>query len=285
MRIDILTLFPDVIRAGVDHSILKRARAGGRATIAAHDLRDWTHDKRRTVDDAPYGGGAGMVLKPEPIFEAVDALRGPNARVLLLTPQGARYDQTTARRLAAERRDLLLVCGHYEGFDERVREHLGADEISIGDFVLTGGELAALVVVDSVIRLIPGVLGNEQSAASESFEDDLLEYPQYTRPPVFRGWSVPDVLVSGHHGEVARWRKSEQETRTQERRPDIWERYIRAHPPVPPTPKKRRGDGRSAPIEAHDNHAEASTEQGAAAPPDAPEPARQQEGTQRECIL
>ena len=239
MRIDILTLFPELIRAAVDHSILKRARAAGLITVEAHDLRDWTHDKRRTVDDAPYGGGAGMVMKPEPVFEAVEALRtrGGNlaesgaARVILMTPQGKPFEQSVVRRLASDERHLLLLCGHYEGFDERIREHLADEEISIGDYVLTGGELAALVVTDAVARLLPGVLGNEQSAAGESFEGDLLEYPQYTRPLEFRGWSVPGALVSGHHGEVAQWRLAEQERRTRERRPDLWERYLRSKPP------------------------------------------------------
>ncbi len=248
MRIDILTLFPELIRAAVDHSILKRARAAGLITVDAHDLRDWTHDKRRTVDDAPYGGGAGMVMKPEPVFEAVEALRSRGnegeevesggARVILMTPQGRPFEQSVARRLASDERHLLLICGHYEGFDERIREHLADEEISIGDYVLTGGELAALVVTDAVARLLPGVLGNEQSAAGESFEGDLLEYPQYTRPPEFRGWSVPGALVSGHHVEVAKWRLAEQEQRTRERRPDLWERYLRSKPPEPAISKR-----------------------------------------------
>lgn len=227
VRIDILTLFPDLIRSALDHSIIKRAQASALVDIRSRDLRDWTHDKRRTVDDAPYGGGAGMVLKPEPVFEAVEALRGESsaeARVVLLTPQGSRYDQRVARRLAQTISHLILICGHYEGFDERIREHLVDEEISIGDYVLTGGELAALVIVDSIVRLLPGALGNSESTEGESFEDDLLEYPQYTRPAVFRGWSVPDVLVSGHHAEVAKWRRSSQELRTQVRRPDMWER-------------------------------------------------------------
>jgi tRNA (guanine37-N1)-methyltransferase len=222
LRIDILTLFPEFIRSAVDHSILKRARVGGQVEIEPHDLRDWTHDKRRTVDDAPFGGGAGMVIKPEPVFEAVEALRRQRTRVVLLTPQGVPYTQAAAKRYACTpETGLLLVCGHYEGFDERIREHLADEEVSIGDYVLTGGELAALVVVDSVVRLLPGVLGNSDSAAAESFEDDLLEYPQYTRPATYRGWSVPEVLVSGHHAEVAKWRKTEQERRTRQRRPDL----------------------------------------------------------------
>ncbi len=213
LRIDILTLFPDFIRSAVEHSIIKRAQAGGFVEIVARDLRDWTHDKRRTVNDTPYGGGAGMVMKPEPLFEAVEELRGERTRVILLTPQGRVFTQRYANAFALEDH-LLLICGHYEGFDERVREHLVDDEISIGDYVVTGGELPALVVTDAVVRLIPGVLGNAESASSETFEGNLLEYPQYTRPADFRGWKVPDVLVSGHHAEVAKWRLAEQEKRT-----------------------------------------------------------------------
>jgi tRNA (guanine37-N1)-methyltransferase len=221
LRIDIVTLFPEFIASALDHSILKRALASESVAIAAHDLRDWTHDKRRTVDDAPYGGGAGMVLKPEPLFEAVEAIRAESAKVILMTPQGATFDQACAKRLAAFDGQIILLCGHYEGFDERVREYLVDEELSVGDYVLTGGELAALVITDAVVRLLPGVLGNEDSAQNETFEDGLLEFPQYTRPAVYRGWSVPDVLVSGNHGEVAKWRKKQQEIRTKERRPDL----------------------------------------------------------------
>jgi tRNA (guanine37-N1)-methyltransferase len=237
LRIDILTLFPELIGSAVDHSILKRAQSAGVVEITPRDLRDWTHDKRRTVDDAPFGGGAGMVLKPEPVFEAIETLRDEGSKVILLTPQGAPYTQSVARRYASSETHLILVCGHYEGFDERIREHLADEEISVGDYILTGGELAALIVTDSVVRLMPGVLGNCDSTTSESFEEDLLEYPQYTRPAVFRDWSVPEVLVSGHHAEVARWRKAEQERRTAERRPDLWDRYVSSRP--------ADGDGKS----------------------------------------
>jgi tRNA (guanine37-N1)-methyltransferase len=243
LKIDIITLFPDLIRAAVDHSMIKRAQTGALVEIAARDLRDWTHDKRRTVDDSPYGGGAGMVLKPEPLFEAVEAIRTPESRVVLMTPQGKSFDQEKARRYA-QLPHLVLICGHYEGFDERIREHLVDEELSIGDYVLTGGELAALVVTDAVTRLIPGVLGNSESADAETFEGDLLEYPQYTRPVSFRGWSVPEVLLSGHHGEVAKWRKGEQERRTQERRPDLWERYQRRAALKPPAKQISRPTAR-----------------------------------------
>lgn len=223
MRIDVVTIFPDLIRGALGFSIVKRALDEGRAQVFVHDLRDFTSDKRRTVDDTPYGGGAGMVMKPEPIFAAVESVATPEARIALLTPQGEPFTQAKARRLAQEPH-LVLVCGHYEGFDERVREHLATDEISIGDYVLTGGELPALVVIDSVVRLLPGVLGNQASAHSETFEEDLLEYPQYTRPASFRGWDVPEILLSGHHGEVEKWRRARQEERTRRRRPDLWAR-------------------------------------------------------------
>jgi tRNA (guanine37-N1)-methyltransferase len=225
MRIDIVTIFPEPVRAMLDTSIVGRAQEEGLVAIDVHDLRDETTDRRRTVDDTPYGGGAGMVLKPEPVFSAVEKWLTPAARVILLTPQGRTLTQSLARELAQEEH-LILICGRYEGFDERIREHLATDEISIGDFVLTGGELAAMVVADTVVRLIPGVLGNSESAQSESFEKDLLEYPQYTRPPEFRGWSVPEVLLSGNHAEIAKWRLARQEDRTRERRPDMWGRYL-----------------------------------------------------------
>lgn len=226
MKIDVVTIFPDMIRCAAGYSILARAQAENFVTINAIDLRDFTADKRRTVDDAPYGGGAGMVMKPEPVFDAIDslALDQDAARVVLMTPQGRPFSQTIARELAIEEH-LVIVCGHYEGFDERIRQYLATDELSIGDFVLTGGELPALVVIDAIARLIPGVLGNEGSLGDESFEQDLLEYPQFTRPAAYRGWSVPDVLLSGHHAEIAKWRLQQQEQRTRERRPDLWERY------------------------------------------------------------
>ena len=226
MRIDVVTIFPDIVRAGIDFSIMKRARASGVVDVRVHDLRDHTTDRHRSTDDTPYGGGAGMVMRPAPIFAAVEALElGPDDRVVMLTPQGAPYDQAKARELSQAPR-LVLLCGHYEGFDERVREHLATDEISIGDYVLTGGELPALVLIDSVARLVPGALGSDESAAADTFSDGLLEYPHFTRPPDFRGWRVPDVLLSGNHAEIAKWRRKEQFRRTQSRRPDLWKAFV-----------------------------------------------------------
>ena len=225
MRIDIVTIFPDFVRQALNHSIIGRARSAETVHIAACDLRDFTKDKRRTVDDSPYGGGAGMVLKPEPLFEAVDSLRTESSRVILMSPQGTTFTQQKAVELSNQEH-LILLCGHYEGFDERVREHLVDEEISIGDYVLTGGELAALAIVDSTVRLLPGVLGNSESLSSESFEEHLLEYPQYTRPVEYRGWTVPDVLLSGHHEQVAQWRRKQQEEITRLKRPDLWRKHI-----------------------------------------------------------
>ena len=203
-------------------SILKRAQEQGLLSIALHNIRDATTDRHHVVDDYPYGGGAGMVMKPAPIFDAVEAVYqgGP---IILLTPQGRLFTQQVAKELSQHER-LTLICGHYEGIDERVREHLITDEISIGDFVLTGGELAAMVVVDAVCRLLPGVLGGEESTIDESHSSGLLEYPQYTRPPEFRGWRVPDILLSGNHAEIAKWRRKESLRRTHERRPDLFAR-------------------------------------------------------------
>lgn len=222
MRIDVVTIFPPLVAGAFEHSIIKRAREREIVDIQVHDLRDYTDDRHRTVDDYPYGGGAGMVMKPEPWFRAVDSLResGVAGRCILLTPQGRRLDQSLARQLAADER-LIILCGRYEGVDERVREHLADDEISIGDYVLSGGEPAAVVLVDAVVRLQRGALGSEESTVEESFYDGLLEYPQYTRPPEFRGWNVPDVLLSGNHGAVDRWRREQQFKRTRERRPDL----------------------------------------------------------------
>lgn len=222
MHIDILTIFPDLVRAPLDFSIVKRARDAGLLRIDVHDLRDWTDDKHRSVDDAPFGGGAGMVMRPEPIFRAVEALResGPRGRVVVLTPQGRLFTQAVARELAAEER-LIVICGRYEGVDERVREHLADDEISIGDYVVGGGELPALVVVEAVARLLPGALGSAESLLEESHAGGLLEYPQYTRPADFRGWQVPEILLSGHHAQVARWRREQRLRRTAARRPDL----------------------------------------------------------------
>lgn len=222
MRIDVVTIFPPLVAGAFEHSIIKRARDRGIVDVQVHDLRDYTDDRHRTVDDYPYGGGAGMVMKPEPWFRAVESLRetGVAGRCILLTPQGRQLNQSRVRRLAAEER-LIILCGRYEGVDERVREHLADDEISIGDYVLSGGEPAAVVLVDAVVRLQRGALGSEESTVEESFSDGLLEYPQYTRPPEFRGWRVPDVLLSGDHGAVDRWRREQQIIRTRERRPDL----------------------------------------------------------------
>jgi tRNA (guanine37-N1)-methyltransferase len=225
LRFDVVTIFPDFVRAAVSFSIIKRAQESGKVEVVVHDLRDFTTDKHRSTDDTPYGGGAGMVMRPGPIFAAVESLDcEPGARVVMLSPQGKPFTQGVAQELSATSR-IVLLCGHYEGFDERVREHLVTDEISVGDYVLTGGELPALVVMDAVARLVPGVLGNEDSRHDDSFSDGLLEYPQYTRPPDFRGWRVPDILLSGNHAEIASWRRKEQIRRTQLRRPDLWSAF------------------------------------------------------------
>ncbi len=227
MRIDILCLFPETLESPLDQSIIKRARERGLVNIVVHDIRDYTRDRHRTVDDYPFGGGPGMVLKPEPIFEAVETIKqqldAGEIPVILLTPQGRLFSQRVAQELAAQSH-IMLVCGHYEGFDERVCEHLATDEISIGDYVLSAGEIAALVVLDAVVRLIPGVLGSECSAGSDSHSNGMLEYPQYTRPQVFRDWSVPPVLLSGNHSEIAKWRRRQAILRTAKRRPDLIEK-------------------------------------------------------------
>ena len=220
MRIDVVTIFPGMFAGPLDESIVGRARGRGLVEIGVHDLRDYTTDRHRTTDDAPYGGGAGMVMRPEPLFAAVEAIRTPEADVVLLTPQGRVFNQTLARELSA-RRHLIFLCGRYEGFDERVREHLATDELSIGDYVLTGGELPALVVIDAVVRLLPGVLGSDESLAEESHTTGLLEYPHFTRPPELRGWTVPDVLLSGNHAAIARWRREQALLRTLRRRPEL----------------------------------------------------------------
>jgi len=220
MKIDVLTLFPPMFTGPLDESIIKRAREAGRLDLGIHNLRDYAHDRHKTVDDRPFGGGPGMLLKPEPIFEAVAKLARENTRVILLSPAGRAFDQAVARELAG-REHLLLVSGHYEGFDERVREQLADDELSIGDYVLTNGALPVMVIIDAVTRLLPGVLGDEQSADEDSFSHGLLEYPQYTRPADFRGMKVPEVLLSGHHAEIARWRAEQARRRTKERRPDL----------------------------------------------------------------
>src|SRR5436190_12807059 len=220
MKIDVLTLFPGMFAGPLDESIIKRAREAGILQLGIHNLRDYTHDRHKTVDDKPFGGGPGMLLKPEPIFEAVEHLANDQTRVVLLTPGGRTFRQEIAREYAGYPH-LLLVSGSYEGFDERVREGLADDEISIGDFVLTNGALPAMIIVDAVTRLLPGVLGDDESAHDESFSHGLLEYPHYTRPAEFRGWKVPEILLSGHHAEIAKWRVEQARLRTQKKRPDL----------------------------------------------------------------
>ena len=224
MRIDIVTLFPEVALAPLSDSIIQRARAAGLVEVVGHQLRDWSEDKHRRVDDSPCGGGQGMLLKPEPLFAAVEALRrGPATRVILMTPQGRPFKQAVARELAAAEH-LLILCGHYEGVDQRVIEALVDEEISIGDYILTNGALAAAVLCDAVIRLLPGALGDERSPVDESFSDPkLLEAPAYTRPIEFRGLAVPEVLVSGHHGKISEWKEAQALARTLANRPDLLE--------------------------------------------------------------
>lgn len=219
MQIDVLTLFPEMFPGVLNESILKRAQESKKARISVYDMRNWTHDARKTVDDKPYGGGPGMVIKPEPVYEACDDLCKKNSYVILLTPQGEKFNQSIALDLSKKKR-LLLICGHYEGFDERIRK-LADREISIGDYVLTGGEIPAMVVIDSVTRLIPGVLGEECSLCDESFNDGLLEYPQYTRPREYRNMLVPQVLLSGDHKKVDEWRQEQSLKRTKEKRKDL----------------------------------------------------------------
>ena len=231
MRIDIVTLFPEICRAPLSESMMKRAQEKGIVDLHIHNLRDWTTDKHHVVDDAPFGGGQGMVMKPEPIFAAVEDLkrRTSNAqanrtienRNSLMSPAGRRFDQEMAQQLSQEPH-LIIISGHYEGVDHRVIEHLVDLEISIGDYVLTNGAIAAVVLVDSIVRLLPGALGHEQSAADDSFSNGLLEAPQYTRPADFRGWKVPEVLLSGNHAEIAKWRKEQAIKRTRENRPDLF---------------------------------------------------------------
>lgn len=221
MKIQILTLFPEMFTGVFGSSIIKKAQEKNIVDIDIINFRDFSTNKHKTVDDYPYGGGNGMVLKPEPIFSAVESIVGyQDSRIIMLSPQGQTFTQKKAEELSNEQQ-LIFICGHYEGFDERIREHLVTEELSIGDFVLTGGELAAMVVVDSLVRLLPGVLGNEASAETDSFTSDLLEYPQYTRPESFRGWQVPEVLISGHHKNIVEWRRKESLKRTHNRRPDI----------------------------------------------------------------
>ena len=226
MKIDIVTLFPEICRAPLSESIMKRAQEKGILELHIHNLRDWTTDKHHVVDDATFGGGQGMVMKPEPIFAAVESLRekpeirSPKSKTILMSPAGQRLNQNLAAELSQESH-LIAVCGHYEGVDHRVIEHLIDVEISIGDYVLTNGAIAAVVLVDAIVRLLPGALGDEQSAAEDSFTAGLLEAPHYTRPAEFRGWKVPDVLVSGNHAEIAKWRREQSLKRTRENRPDL----------------------------------------------------------------
>jgi tRNA (guanine37-N1)-methyltransferase len=220
VKIDILTLFPDICRAPLGESIMKRAQKNGIVDLRVHNLRDWTTDKHHVVDDAPFGGGQGMIMKPEPIFAAVEDLRNQASRVVLMSPAGDRFDQQMATQLSQEPH-IIILCGHYEGVDHRVIEHLVDLEISIGDYVLTNGAIAAVVLVDAIVRLLPGALGHEQSAVDDSFNHGLLEAPHYTRPAEFRDWKVPEVLLSGNHAEIAKWRKEQAIKRTREKRPDL----------------------------------------------------------------
>ncbi len=223
MQIDILTLFPGMFAGVFDCSITQRAREAGRLAIAVHNIRDYAAGRHSVTDEPPYGGGGGMVMKPEPIFAAAEAVlggEGTGVPIILLSPQGRTFTHAVARELVQHPR-LLLICGRYEGVDERVREHLATDEISIGDFVISGGEVAAMVLVEAITRLLPGVLGDPGAPFEDSYADGLLEYPHYTRPPEFRGHRVPEVLLSGHHADIVRWRRREQLRRTLERRPDL----------------------------------------------------------------
>ena len=224
MKIDVVTLFPAMFSGPLDESIVKRTRDAGLLELRIHNLRDYTHDRHKTVDDKPFGGGPGMLLKPEPIFEAVEKLGNEQARVILLTPAGRTLNQALVRELA-QYSHLLLVCGSYEGFDDRVREGLADDEISVGDYVLTNGALPAMIVIDAVTRLLPGALGDDESSREESFSHGLIEYPQYTRPADFRGMKVPEVLLSGHHAEIAQWRSEQALLRTKQRRPDLFNNF------------------------------------------------------------
>ena len=224
MQFEVFTLLPEVFPSYLETSILKRAIDRGLIDVRVHNIRDYTHDKHHTTDDTPYGGGGGMVMKPEPVFEAVASVLGPEAGspIILLTPQGRVFDQRVADELSRHEK-IALICGRYEGVDERIREHLVTDEISVGDFVLTGGELPALIVIDAVSRLIPGVLGDPTGAEDDSHAMGLLEYPHYTRPPEFQGWKVPDVLLSGDHAKIEKWRREQAILRTLQRRPDLLE--------------------------------------------------------------
>lgn len=225
MRFDVFSVLPEVMQAYLESSILGKAQESGRLSVGVHNLRDYTTDRHRTTDDEPYGGGGGMVMKPEPVFAAVESVLGDQmgeTPIILLTPQGRLFSQSIARQLALQDR-IALLCGRYEGVDERIREHLATDEISVGDYVITGGELPAMIVIDAVSRLVPGVLGNEHASEKDSHAQGLLEHPHYTRPPVFRGWEVPPILRSGDHARIDRWRRKQSLLRTQLRRPDLLE--------------------------------------------------------------
>ncbi|MBN1374642.1 MAG: tRNA (guanosine(37)-N1)-methyltransferase TrmD [Dehalococcoidia bacterium] len=224
LQIDILTLFTEAFSGYLQHSIIGRAIERQFVDVRLHDIRSFTHDKHGTADDYPYGGGAGMIMKPEPVFEAVESVKScidkSDCQIILLTPQGRIYTQEIAEKMASQQ-NIILICGHYEGMDERVAEHCVTDEISIGDYLLSGGETAAMVIVDSLVRLLPGAIGSQTSLHEESHVGSLLEYPQYTRPPEFRGWQVPEVLLSGNHKEIALWRRQQSILRTAKRRPDL----------------------------------------------------------------
>ena len=224
MRIDILTLFPKMFEGVLGESIIKRAQNKGKVSIEVHNLRDWSKDKHKKVDDKPFGGGPGMVIKPQSLFDAIDDLKSPSSRVVLLTPQGKTLDQAIARKLS-KFKHLILVCGHYEGIDERFRKKAVAEEISLGDFILTGGEIPAIALIDCIVRLIPGVVGDKSSLEFESFTSGLLEYPQYTRPAVYRGLKVPEILLSGDHKRIEQLRKAMALKRTRRKRPDMFRRY------------------------------------------------------------
>ena len=230
MQIFILTISPETFQGPFNSGLFQKAVDKGVVKVDIRNIRDYTHDKHHTTDDSPYGGGAGMVMKPEPIFEAVETIKTELAQkgiaevpVILMTPQGQLFNHALAQKLK-QYENMIIICGQYEGVDERVREHLVTEEISIGDYVLSGGELAAMVVVNAVVRLLPGFLGSPESLLSESHTDGLLEYPQYTRPPEFRNWAVPEVLLSGNHAQIAKWRENQSKIRTKQRRPDMIER-------------------------------------------------------------
>jgi tRNA (guanine-N1)-methyltransferase len=249
MRIDVVSLFPELITTPLSTSIMGRAQEKGSLELHAHDLREHGIGRHRQVDDTPYGGGQGMVLRPEPLFEAFDAIGAADAQVIFMTPQGKRFCQADAHRLAAMPR-LVFLCGHYEGFDERIRG-LADEEVSIGDFVLTGGELPAMVVINGVVRLLPGTVGSAASLEEESHSELLLEHPHYTRPAEFRGQTVPEVLRGGDHGAIARWRSEQQQQRTRERRPDLWRRWQeqQAAEPLRDPPGRPGGESRDRPAE------------------------------------